>query len=279
MGPRQPWMPGSTPLLRDVLSHNRLLALKVEEKDRQLKELEDQIRRLAQGESMLMQRWREREMVCPVVASDAKADDDYLFRKPLPPICNSCDAPSGDSPSVELPSEAEELVAPGAAHSPHRMTPAKKLAEERASTRRVTDAIPAGTSAEKGLFSWLAMGPTPDTPCFDTMHRCFPGALPGSAVVKRVALTLKEMGIYPDNAIYGQSICPDEVRTQHVPKASPFPAHASCPCIPLHPHPKARPTPSPPDTRCKQPPSAAGCADLPPVATRSTTRKGISHRS
>jgi len=64
------------------------------------------------------------------------------------------------------------------------------------------------------LFNWLRFAPGPESPVFETLHKCFPGALPGVAVVARTAKTLEAFGLDDDNTIYGQSICPDEINNE-----------------------------------------------------------------
>ena len=61
------------------------------------------------------------------------------------------------------------------------------------------------------LFAWLTLAPKPDTPCFQTLQRAFPGALPGSAVTARVRDLVRPYGVEKGNVVYGQSICPDEI--------------------------------------------------------------------
>ena len=74
--------------------------------------------------------------------------------------------------------------------------------------------VPTNTSPDLAVFSWLTWAPAPGTKCFETLHRCFPGALPGTAMVRRTASALSSIGITPENAIYGQSICPDEINNE-----------------------------------------------------------------
>jgi len=61
------------------------------------------------------------------------------------------------------------------------------------------------------VFGWLNEAPDPDSDCFKTLHNEFPGALPGHAIVSRVAHALKPYGVAKGNVVYGQSICPDEI--------------------------------------------------------------------
>jgi hypothetical protein len=67
---------------------------------------------------------------------------------------------------------------------------------------------------ESKVFAWLRLSPAPGTKCFDALHRCFPGALPGDAVMARCAAALESFGVTSDNVIYGQSICPDEINNE-----------------------------------------------------------------
>ena len=70
-------------------------------------------------------------------------------------------------------------------------------------------------AATNDVFSWLSSTPKPGTPVHDTLQEHFPGALPGIAVMKRTAAVLKaQHGMDPDNTIYGQSICPDEINNE-----------------------------------------------------------------
>jgi len=65
------------------------------------------------------------------------------------------------------------------------------------------------------IFAWLKWAPAPSSPCARTLNRCFPGAMPGTAVLKRSSAILKErFDFRPDNTIYGQSICPDEINNE-----------------------------------------------------------------
>ena len=71
------------------------------------------------------------------------------------------------------------------------------------------------SSAALQAFEWLNWTPASNTPCAQTLQRCFPGALPGQAALKRTCATLKsKCGMTPENTIYGQSICPDEINNE-----------------------------------------------------------------
>jgi hypothetical protein len=61
------------------------------------------------------------------------------------------------------------------------------------------------------FFAWNNMSPNPTSQCFGTMHRCFPGALPGEIIVRKTSDLLIPFGLTPENTIYGQSLCPDEI--------------------------------------------------------------------
>merc|ERR1719203_1206448 len=49
---------------------------------------------------------------------------------------------------------------------------------------------------------------------FATLHESFPGALPGNILMSRLCAVLRSHGLNPDNTIYGQSICPDEINNE-----------------------------------------------------------------
>jgi hypothetical protein len=59
--------------------------------------------------------------------------------------------------------------------------------------------------------AWLKMAPSPGSPCYQTLHRAFPGALPGKLVLQRISSATEPFGLTPENTIYGQSVCPDEI--------------------------------------------------------------------
>ena len=60
----------------------------------------------------------------------------------------------------------------------------------------------------------MRWSPQPDTKVYDTLHRCFPGALPGDALLRRTVGVLELHGVRTGNTIYGQSICPDEINNE-----------------------------------------------------------------
>mmetsp|Transcript_9313 Transcript_9313/g.17359 ORF Transcript_9313/g.17359 Transcript_9313/m.17359 type:complete len:705 (-) Transcript_9313:78-2192(-) len=68
---------------------------------------------------------------------------------------------------------------------------------------------------QHAVFAWLSWSPEPGTPCFKTLHREFPGALPGPGVHCRLRKVLtEEHGFTQDNTLFGTSICPDEINNQ-----------------------------------------------------------------
>jgi len=60
----------------------------------------------------------------------------------------------------------------------------------------------------------MRWGPKPDTEVYKTLHRCFPGALPGDALVHLSVAALEPFGLAPGNTIFGLSICPDEINNE-----------------------------------------------------------------
>mmetsp|Transcript_47757 Transcript_47757/g.120380 ORF Transcript_47757/g.120380 Transcript_47757/m.120380 type:complete len:691 (-) Transcript_47757:422-2494(-) len=70
-------------------------------------------------------------------------------------------------------------------------------------------------TAQDRVFSWLGKGPKPESECFQSLQKFFPGALPGSAVHLRSRAVLeKEFGFTPANTLLGTSFCPDEINNQ-----------------------------------------------------------------
>jgi len=74
--------------------------------------------------------------------------------------------------------------------------------------------VPDCTSAQEQVFAFLGWSPQPGSPCWTALHKNFPGSLPGPAILNRSRDILVAQGFTPENTIYGQSICPDEINNQ-----------------------------------------------------------------
>ncbi|EOD06474.1 hypothetical protein EMIHUDRAFT_249864 [Emiliania huxleyi CCMP1516] len=112
---------------------------------------------------------------------------------------------------MAAPYPVSEEVGPKAAVCEEVETRPSKLGVcEEVETRKLGMSKPLDLSA----FSWLQWSPPADSKCGQTLSRCFPGALPGPAVVARTKLLEKMYGMTPENTIYGQSICPDEINNE-----------------------------------------------------------------
>lgn len=71
------------------------------------------------------------------------------------------------------------------------------------------------TSASKDqFFAWMGWSPEPGTKLHRQLTVSFPGAMPGKAIVPRTVEALEEYGVVPNNTIYGQSLCSDEINTE-----------------------------------------------------------------
>jgi len=67
------------------------------------------------------------------------------------------------------------------------------------------------------VFHWLGRGPAHGSDLFESLHRHFPNALPGSVVHLRSKGILQgEFGFTPSNTLLGTSFCPDEINHQNV---------------------------------------------------------------
>ena len=60
----------------------------------------------------------------------------------------------------------------------------------------------------------LPLSPPASTPCGATLRRCFPGALPSSTLHEAVSEILEAEGLTPENTLYGQSLCSDEINNE-----------------------------------------------------------------
>lgn len=61
------------------------------------------------------------------------------------------------------------------------------------------------------VFGWLHWSPMPGSACWRGLHENFPGSLPAQAILARTVETLTPFGLNPENTLYGQSLCPDEI--------------------------------------------------------------------
>eukprot|EP00448_Togula_jolla_P011258 CAMPEP_0170593274 /NCGR_PEP_ID=MMETSP0224-20130122/13360_1 /TAXON_ID=285029 /ORGANISM="Togula jolla, Strain CCCM 725" /LENGTH=470 /DNA_ID=CAMNT_0010917215 /DNA_START=50 /DNA_END=1459 /DNA_ORIENTATION=+ len=75
------------------------------------------------------------------------------------------------------------------------------------------DAPWAAVDAEREVFAWLTWSPPATSPVYQTLHKYFPGALPGQAVQGRVARILTGYG-FDDTTLLGTSFCPDEINNE-----------------------------------------------------------------
>jgi len=66
-------------------------------------------------------------------------------------------------------------------------------------------------TAQREVFAWMNWSPPAASPLNKTLHKFFPGALPGEAVHRRVVTILSEYGFGPSNVLLGTSFCPDEI--------------------------------------------------------------------
>lgn len=64
------------------------------------------------------------------------------------------------------------------------------------------------------LDSWLGLSPQLESKCQDALHTNFPQALAGSVIMLQTSQALAPYGFSPENTVYGQSICPDDMNNQ-----------------------------------------------------------------
>lgn len=61
------------------------------------------------------------------------------------------------------------------------------------------------------VSSWLQWSPHTESNVMNSLQKYFPDALPPAPVMRRMTHALAEIGVLPDNTVFGQSICPDEI--------------------------------------------------------------------
>uniref|UniRef100_A0A7S1TQ14 Limiting CO2-inducible protein B/C beta carbonyic anhydrase domain-containing protein n=1 Tax=Phaeomonas parva TaxID=124430 RepID=A0A7S1TQ14_9STRA len=113
------------------------------------------------------------------------------------------------SPLVS-PSESPN---PSPTASPTTLPSRPKTMKRPGSARPVLRRLPSRDEAQKA-FCWLGWSPMPGSAVAEAMERCFPGTLPGSALVARTSAVLGTKDITPENTIFGSSICADEINME-----------------------------------------------------------------
>lgn len=68
----------------------------------------------------------------------------------------------------------------------------------------------AGSHRHK-TFEWMEWAPPADSQLQANLDSYFPHALPDGAVIPSIRRFLKPLGILPENTIYGESVCSDEI--------------------------------------------------------------------
>lgn len=66
-------------------------------------------------------------------------------------------------------------------------------------------------TGDSAVSMWLGISPPSSSPVFDTLQRCFPGAMTGKWCKERIVAMVRPLGLTADSTLYGQSICPDEI--------------------------------------------------------------------
>jgi len=131
-------------------------------------------------------------------------------------------------PSVVVPSAIEATAVPPPPVADESLVTPKRVRPTltRRGTITVTESISfdfeaarakdAEGRAQHQFFAWLNWAPPLDSPCYNTLHRYFPGAIPGQALHARTAkiLTEDKIGCTPENTLFGCSICPDEINNE-----------------------------------------------------------------
>jgi len=68
---------------------------------------------------------------------------------------------------------------------------------------------------QHAVFAWLSWSPQPGSPCFKTLHKEFPGALPAPGVHRRLKMFLeKDYNFTQSKTLFGTSTCPDEINNK-----------------------------------------------------------------
>ncbi|CAK0823509.1 unnamed protein product [Prorocentrum cordatum] len=72
----------------------------------------------------------------------------------------------------------------------------------------------ASVGAQREVFAWMSWSPPAQSPVYQSLHKFFPGALPGEAVHRRSLQVLQKYGFTSENTLLGTSFCPDEINNQ-----------------------------------------------------------------
>merc|ERR1719277_479388 len=72
------------------------------------------------------------------------------------------------------------------------------------------------SSNPPGSQMYNMTGWTPDvtSPCYESIYRWFPKAMPATPVFERSKLFINRLGMAPGNTLFGSSLCPDEINNK-----------------------------------------------------------------
>jgi len=77
--------------------------------------------------------------------------------------------------------------------------------------KALPDATPTWAAGQDLVFPWMGWSPAIGSPTYKSVQEHFPGAIPSTALHLRTKSIIGDMGLTPENTIFGTSICSDEI--------------------------------------------------------------------
>ena len=108
------------------------------------------------------------------------------------------------SPPPAPRSETRPALPPADMAAPYPVC--EEVEPQAAAIEEVETRLSKSKPVDLSAFSWLQWSPPADSKCGQALSRCFPGALPGPAVVARMKVLEKLYGALPPGLLAGVSL-------------------------------------------------------------------------
>jgi hypothetical protein len=88
------------------------------------------------------------------------------------------------------------------------------LTQAKDSATRKMELMAASQPAGSQMDNMMGWTPDVSSPCYESIYRWFPKAMPATPVFERSRLFINRLGMVPGNTLFGSSLCPDEINNK-----------------------------------------------------------------
>jgi len=88
------------------------------------------------------------------------------------------------------------------------------LIEAKDSAKRNMELMASSNPAGSQMSNMMGWTPDVTSPCYESIYRWFPKAMPATPVFERSKLFINRLGMVPGNTLFGSSLCPDEINNK-----------------------------------------------------------------